>query len=58
MSACPGRKKMPITRRKTPEAIGQAAAAAPTDKGLDETFPASDPLSSLPGEPDEPPKPA
>lgn len=58
MSACPGRKKMPITRRKTPEAIEQAAADAPPVKVLGETFPASDPLSSLPGEPDEPPKPA
>jgi hypothetical protein len=47
-----------MPRRKTPEAIKQAAADAPPDKVLGETFPASDPLSSLPGEPDEPPKPA
>jgi len=36
----------------------QAAADAPPDKELDETFPASDPPSSLLREPDEPPKPA
>ncbi|MFY8140372.1 MAG: hypothetical protein ACOVMO_06600 [Caulobacter sp.] len=43
---------------QTPEAIEQPAADAPPDKELDETFPASDPPSSLLREPDEPPKPA
>lgn len=44
--------------RKTPEEIDKAAADALLDEELDESFPASDPPSSVLREPAEPPKPA
>jgi len=47
-----------MTDRKTPEQIEHAAADALLDEELDNSFPASDPPSSLLREPAEPPKPA
>lgn len=43
---------------KNPEDIQQAEADALLDEELDDSFPASDPPSSLLREPEEPPKPA
>lgn len=47
-----------MSDRKSPEEIDKAAADALLDEELDESFPASDPPSSLLREPEETPKPA
>ena len=47
-----------MTDRKTPDDIEQAEADALLDEELDDSFPASDPPSSLLREPEDPPKPA
>lgn len=57
MSAYPARRETLMADRKTPEEIDKAADAL-LDEELDESFPASDPPSSLLREPEEPPKPA
>jgi hypothetical protein len=43
---------------QTPQGADQAEADALLDEELDDSFPASDPPSSLLREPEEPPKPA
>ncbi len=58
MSAYPEPRETLMADRKTPEETDKAAADALLDEELDESFPASDPPSSLLREPEEPPKPA
>jgi len=58
MSAYRAPREALMAGHKTPEEIAHAEADALLDEELDDSFPASDPPSSLLREPEEPPKPA
>lgn len=58
MSAYPVPRETLMADHQTPEEREQAEADALLDEELDDSFPASDPPSSLLREPEEPPKPA
>jgi hypothetical protein len=58
MSAYPVLRETLMADHQTPQGADQAEADALLDEELDDSFPASDPPSSLLREPEEPPKPA